>query len=99
MSNVTLLFRAAKVLRLPIVPTLQNEDRMGGIVPEVAKLIPSDYVPCDKMCFSCAGDNALASEIHRSGRKQLLICGIETHICVAQTALDMVCQGYQVHVV
>ncbi len=98
LENVSLLLRSAKVLRIPIVPTVQNEDKLGGIVPEIAKLIPSEYVPYDKMCFSGQADDAVGSEIRRSGRKQLLICGIETHICVEQTALDLVHEGFEVHV-
>src|ERR1051325_902125 len=68
LKNVSLLISSAKVLRIPIVPTLQNEDKMGGIVPEIAKTIPSQYIPFDKMCFSGQADDAIRSEIHRSGR-------------------------------
>lgn len=96
--NVGLLVRAAEILRVPIVPTLQYAQKMGGPVPEIAAALPSQLIPFDKTCFSCMGDDAFASEVLRSGRKQLLLCGVETHICVCQTALDLVAAGYQVHV-
>jgi len=97
-GNVTTLLEAARLLRLPIVPTQQNTDRMGASIPEVTKRLPSLCVPFDKMCFSCCSDDAFISEVSRSGRKQVLLCGVETHICIAQTALDLIATGYQVHV-
>jgi nicotinamidase-related amidase len=96
--NISVLVQAARILRIPIVPTLQYAKRMGGIIPDIAKHIPSEYVPFDKLYFSAVGDEAISSEIHRSGRKQILLCGVETHVCVSQTALDLLAQGYQVHV-
>lgn len=96
--NVSILIRAAKVLRLPIVPTLQYGERMGDAIDEIARLLPTNCVPFDKISFSCMADEAIASEIARSGRKQVLLCGVETHICVSQTAHDLQAQGFAVHV-
>lgn len=98
-KNVTILLEAARLLRLPIVPTQQNSERMGGSIPEISKRLLSMCVPFDKMCFSCCSDDAFVSEVQRAGRKQVLLCGVETHICIAQTALDLLAHGYQVHVV
>jgi nicotinamidase-related amidase len=97
-GNVTILLEAARLLRLPIVPTQQNTDRMGASIPEVAKRLPSLCVPFDKMSFSCCSDDAFMSEVNRSGRKQVLLSGVEAHVCIAQTALDLIAAGYQVHV-
>lgn len=97
-KNVTILLEAARLLRLPIVPTEQNADRLGGSIPEVAKRLPSLCVPFQKMSFSCCSDDAFMSEVQRSGHRQVLLCGIEAHICIAQTALDLLANGYQVHV-
>src|SRR5258708_84359 len=71
-NNINLLIKAASILQAPIVPTLQYSEAMGGTIPEVAKQIPPQYVPFDKLCFSCVGDDAFNSEIQRSGRKQIL---------------------------
>jgi len=97
-TNVIILLEAARQFRMPIVPTQQNTDRMGPTIPEIAKKLPSLCVPFDKMCFSCCADNALMSEIQRSGRKQVILCGVEAHICIAQSALDLLAHGLQVHV-
>lgn len=95
-ANVTTLIRAANILRVPIVPTLQYASRMGDLAPEISKYIPKDRGAFDKMTFSCACDEAFLSELQRSGRKQVLLCGLETHICVNQTALDLVARDFQV---
>lgn len=96
--NVCILLDAARELRIPVVPTLQNSRRLGGPIPEVGSRLPAQCVPFDKLAFSCCADGAVMSDVQRSGRKQVLICGVETHICVSQTALDLAAQGYQVHV-
>lgn len=97
-KNTAILIAAAKILRVSIVPTLQNEEKLGGILPEIASKLPPQCYPFNKMSFSCLADNACASEIQRSGCKQILLCGVETHVCVSQTAHDLLAQGYQVHV-
>jgi nicotinamidase-related amidase len=97
-ENVATLMKAAKILRVPIVPTLQYQERMGGCIPEIARLLPALSEPFDKLSFSCMGDDAITSEVNRSGRKQVLLCGVETHVCVHQTALDLQALGFQVHV-
>ena len=54
--------------------------------------------PFDKMSFSCAGSPEFMNHLRSVGRTQILICGLETHICVTQTVLDLAAHGYQVHV-
>ncbi len=98
-ANVRLLMEAAAILDVPLVPTVQYVERMGGLVPEIASALPvSTGAPLDKLCFSCAGSDAFLSALAASGRRQILLCGVETHICVSQTALDLIHLGYQVHV-
>jgi nicotinamidase-related amidase len=98
-ANVRLLIESVAVLRVPVIPTVQYAERMGGVVPEVTQAFPgAACVPIDKMCFSCAGAEGFLDGIASSGRRQILLCGVETHICVSQTALDLASQGYQVHV-
>jgi nicotinamidase-related amidase len=99
-GNVRLLIQAAAIMQVPILPTLQYAERMGGVVPEIMQIFPdfSACVPVDKMCFSCAGAEGFLDRIASFGRRQILLCGVETHICVSQTALDLASHGYQVHV-
>jgi nicotinamidase-related amidase len=98
LTNVTALLQAINVLRIPIISTTQYAERMGSVVPEVRKFLPPLLPPFDKMTFSCFADQAFASEIQRSGRRQIILCGVESHICVSQTAHDLVAAGLQVHV-
>jgi nicotinamidase-related amidase len=97
-KSVVSLLRGAKILRVPIVSTVQYFKSMGDVIPEVKAHLPPLLPPFDKLTFSSYADPAFASEVNRSGRKQVLICGVETHICVSQTALGMITAGYQVHV-
>ncbi len=99
-GNVQLLIQAAAILDVPVLPTVQYAERMGGVVSEVTRAFPdfTACVPVDKMCFSCAGAEGFLDGIASFGRQQLLLCGVETHICVSQTALDLASHGYQVHV-
>lgn len=98
-ANVLLLVRAARILGVPVIATVQYAARMGGIVAPVAEAIggePEDAL--DKMCFSCGGSEAFASALSATGRTQVVLCGVETHICVSQTAHDLLHAGYPVHV-
>jgi nicotinamidase-related amidase len=97
--NCTTLVLASPVLRIPVVLTQQYTAKMGRTIPEIASPLRADFVPFDKLVFSAVDDDAIYSEIRRSGHRQILVCGVETHICVAQTALDLLALGYQVHVV
>jgi len=96
-ANVLLLCRSARLLGVPILATVQYAARLGGIVPAVAEAIGSGDA-IDKMCFSGAGSDAFAAALAATGRRQILLCGVETHICVSQTAHDLLHAGYQVHV-
>ena len=95
LDNVRLLAVAIPLLGVPILTTTQYATRMGGFVTELADLTPP---PLDKLCFSCAGQPEFMDAVHCTGRRQVLLCGVETHICIAQTALDLTAQGFQVHV-
>jgi nicotinamidase-related amidase len=98
-ANVLLLIRAAEVLSVPVLATTQYASRLGGLAPDVLSVLPStSQIPIDKMTFSCAGSPEFMRHLEMSGRSQILLCGLETHICVAQTALDLTAQAYQVHV-
>jgi len=97
-ANVETLVRAAGLLLVPLVATLQNEGRMGGAIPEVAALLAPHVPTIDKMTFSCLGAEPFAQRLRFSGRRQVLLCGVETHVCISQTAHDLMSAGYQVHV-
>lgn len=98
-QNVSAMLQGANILRLPIISTTQSAEKMGDVLPEVRRLLPPLQTPFDKMSFSCYAAPAFASEIQRSGRKQVVLCGVEAHICISQTAHELVSAGFQTHVV
>ncbi|PYP93428.1 MAG: isochorismatase [Candidatus Angelobacter sp. Gp1-AA117] len=96
--NSQLLIRAAKILSLPVIITTQYSRGLGQTVPEIASLLP-DITPLDKLEFGCFGNGQFCSTVaNLNGRNTLLLCGMETHICVLQTALGALAQGHHVHV-
>ena len=96
-QNVARLVQGAKVLGVPVLCTLQNRKAMGDVIAEIQALLPP-HPPFEKMAFSCYADPRFASELDRSGRKQVVLCGVESHICVSQTAAALLAAGYQPHV-
>jgi nicotinamidase-related amidase len=91
------LARAAAVLELPIIWTEQNPAALGPTVEELAGLLPGE--PIAKQAFSCWREPAFAKALTGMARQSVLLAGIETHICVFQTAADLCGAGYNVHVV
>jgi len=94
--NVCMLLDGAKVLDVPVIATTQYAERMGGVIPEVQERL-GDAPVLDKVTFSC-WDEPFRQEIQQRNRKQALLCGAEAHICVSQTAHDLLAAGYEVHV-
>ncbi len=94
------LARACGILGVPTILTVQYAERMGDVIPEIRDAAPDTIgaTPLDKLCFSCAGSEPFMDLLRAQNRRQILIGGVETHICVAQTALDLAHRGYQVHV-
>ncbi len=99
LDNVRALMQGANVLRMPVIGTTQAAEKMGDVIEPVKSLLPAQLPPFDKMTFSSMGSPAFVSELQRTGRRQVLLCGVETHICINQTAHDMQAADYQVHVV
>jgi nicotinamidase-related amidase len=97
--NAQLLIRAAQVLKIPTLVSTQYAKGLGATVPEVASLL-SGTPATDKTMFSCFGSDVFCSLLKRlpGQRNTLLLCGMESHICVTQTALAALREGYLVHV-
>jgi nicotinamidase-related amidase len=97
--NAKLLIRAAVVLKIPALMSTQYAKGLGGTVPEVASLLPETEA-IDKNLFSCFGSDVFCTLLKRlpGKRNTLLLCGMESHICVTQTALAALREGYIVHV-
>jgi nicotinamidase-related amidase len=97
--NSKLLVRAAGVLKIPAIVSTQYAKGLGKTLPEVASLLPETEA-IDKDRFSCFGSEVFCRLLKRlpGRRNTLLVCGMESHICVAQTALAALREGYMVHV-
>ncbi|MFZ0772705.1 MAG: hydrolase [Candidatus Sulfotelmatobacter sp.] len=97
--NSKLLIRAAGVLKIPAIVSTQYAKGLGGTVPEVASLLPETEA-IDKNLFSCFGSDVFCALLKRlpGNRNTLLLCGMESHICVMQTALAALREGYLVHI-
>ncbi len=90
------LVGAAKELGLPVIATEQYPKGLGRTLPELREVLPS--APIEKVHFSCGADPAFAAALETTRRRQVIVCGMETHVCVFQTARDLVGMGYEVHV-
>lgn len=98
LRNSVLLLRLADVLALPVVLTTQYSRGLGPTVPEVLEAAPG-VTPLDKVSFGCFGSPEFLERLASlRGRDQLVVAGIESHICVAQTVLGARERGYAVHV-
>ena len=97
--NSKLLIRAADALKIPAIVSTQYARGLGKTVPEVASLLPETEA-IDKDQFSCFGSEVFRTLLKRlpGNRNTLLLCGMESHICVTQTALAALREGYLVHV-
>ena len=97
--NVQLLIRLAGILKIPALVTTQYAKGLGNTVPDIASMLP-DIPSIDKLMFSCFGSDVFCSLLKRlpGQRTTILLCGMETHICVMQTALGALRDGYLVHV-
>ena len=97
--NAQLLLRLAGILKIPAIATTQYEKGLGKTVPDVAALLPQTAA-IDKLEFGCFNSSGFCSTVRSlpGQRNTMLLCGMETHICVMQTALGALNRGYLVHV-
>jgi nicotinamidase-related amidase len=97
-ENLQRLIKGIQILGIPIIVTEQNPNGLGPTVPEIAPLL-IDSKPVTKFSFSCCGEKPFLRQLEMLNRKQVLLTGIETHVCVYQTAVDLIEAGYEVHTV
>ncbi|MHC4618126.1 MAG: hydrolase [Planctomycetota bacterium] len=96
--NIRILIKAAQLLDLPIVWCQQCPEALGATVPEIAELL-AGCEPVNKSSFSCCGDEQFRIKLDGLGRRQILLCGIEAHVCIYQTAVDLLRMDYEVSVI
>lgn len=97
-NNISKLVRACKVLDVPGLVTEQYPKGLGHTVPELSVLIP-ELLPIEKQSFSCCATPDFMTKLRSFNRNDVLVVGIETHICVYQTCVELIEFGYTVHLV
>ncbi len=88
------LFMGMNVLEIPYIVTEQYSKALGNTLDELQEIIGENYKPIEKMSFSCMGEPKFVKELEKLGRKNIIISGIESHICVLQTVVDLIAAGY-----
>ncbi len=97
-DNLRRMIQGAKILGVPILVTEQYPQGIGPTIAEIADLL-TDVESISKTSFSCCGEETFNAALQGFKRRQILLTGIETHICVHQTALQLIDAGYEVQVV
>jgi nicotinamidase-related amidase len=96
--NVGLLAEGFGVLGRPVLASEQYPKGLGHTVPEVADRLPEGTVMVEKVRFSACGVDAFDEALRQADCRAWVVCGIETHVCVNQTVLDLLARGHEVHV-
>lgn len=94
--NVERLIKGAQSLEMPIILTEQYPKGLGPTLPQLSQLMP-EVKPIEKITFSCCANDEFSDKVRELGRRQILLAGIETHICIYQTTMDLIEAGFQVH--
>ncbi len=96
-QNTVRLIQGAAALRVPIFATEQYRKGLGPTVPEVATTIPG-FAPMEKLAFSACGAAGFIPALRKKKATEAILCGIEAHVCVSQTCLDLLDNGFRVFV-
>lgn len=97
-KHTGLLLKAAGLLDIPVVRTEQYPQGLGETLEDIQQHINND-TRFEKTCFSCCGAEGFEQTLSKSGRKQIILTGMESHVCVLQTAMELKAKGYDVFVV
>lgn len=96
--NLQVLITFAREMEIPILVTEQYPKGLGRTIPTIKNELGLT-VPIEKVSFSCCGVETFDERLSRLGRRQVVLAGIEAHVCVLQTAIDLIQKEYEVHVV
>lgn len=97
-QNMVRLLKAAAILGLPVFATEQYRKGLGSTVGEVAQLIPG-FLPLQKLTFSACGAEGFLEGLRQRNVSEAILCGIEAHVCVSQSCLDLLSEAVRVFVV
>ena len=97
-DNCLHMIESAKLLKIPVILNEQYPKGLGPTVNEIKEAL-QPYAPLEKVTFSCCRGGPFHDILTSTGRKKVILVGMETHVCVLQTCLDLLMEGYTVHVV
>jgi len=98
LAGVRDLVTAARLFDVPVLCSEQYPQGLGPTVPDLRAVLSGEEIHA-KTCFSCAGDAGISTAVAAAARPQLILCGVEAHVCVLQSVLGFKAQGYEVLVV
>ena len=98
-SSLSTLIQGMKAMEVPIIWVEQLPDKLGASIPEVSDLLSPDMTPISKHTFSCCKNPQFMERFNAIDRKQVLLTGIESHICVYQTGIELLDRGCEVQMV
>ncbi len=96
MDNSKKLLKGLKELEIPMVVTEQYTKGLGKTVPEITECMGDSYKPYEKLTFSGLSTEEINSAVKALGRKNIIVCGVEAHVCVLQSVIDLKAMGYNV---
>ena len=97
-SRISIAVRGFQILNLPIIVTEQYPKGLGRTAEEILFSLPPDFEFVEKTAFSSCGASAFMEKLRETGAHQIVLCGLETHICINQTAHDLLSEDFQVHI-
>ena len=99
LKRVRIMLEGARALEIPLIAAQQYPKGLGPLVPEVKELLPENTFIADKITFSCFASPEFREAAEKLNRRRMILLGVETHVCVLQTALDALKLGYEVYLV
>jgi nicotinamidase-related amidase len=97
-SRISKAVQGARLLEVPVIVTEQYPKGLKHTAEEILAALPAELTAIEKSCFSSCGSEYFLAQLAHRNIKQVLVCGIEAHICVMQTSLDLLARGFEVFV-
>lgn len=97
-SRASIAVRGFQILDVPVVVTEQYPKGLGRTAEETLFVLPDDFEVFEKTAFSSCGAGPFVAKLEELSVQQIVLCGLETHVCVNQTAHDLLDRGFQVHI-
>ncbi len=98
-ERTRIMIETARQLELPVVVSEQYPRGLGPTAKELAEILPENVTVLEKTAFGCLGDEDITAHLKSLGRDQIMVCGIEAHVCVNQTVHQLLAAGYEAHLI